>query len=184
MIRYLLRSIRQRLMLIRVVNCFPLLRIDSSVRVEYTPLSAIEIEGNVTIGAFSEIVAVKFDTHSSVAGGLLIGRNVSIGMGANIRAAGGRVSIGKNTLIAQNVSLIAANHIVKLGFLINEMPWCEEKTGVTIGENVWIGAGAVVLPGVTVGDNSVVAAGAVVVSSIPPYEVWGGIPARKIRCVC
>lgn len=50
-----------------------------------------------------------------------------------------------------------------------------------IGDGVWIGAKVVVLRGVTIGDRSVVAAGAVVTTSVPPDELWGGVPARKIR---
>lgn len=53
---------------------------------------------------------------------------------------------------------------------------------IRIGNNCTIGMNSIVMPGVTVGDNSVVAAGAVVPMNvvIPPNEIWGGIPARKI----
>jgi maltose O-acetyltransferase len=49
-----------------------------------------------------------------------------------------------------------------------------------IGDGVWIGANAIVLRGVKIGDGAVVAAGAVVTRDIPAYEIWGGIPARRI----
>jgi acetyltransferase-like isoleucine patch superfamily enzyme len=45
----------------------------------------------------------------------------------------------------------------------------------------WVGAGSIVLAGVTVGRGAIVAAGSVVTKDIPPYEIWGGVPARKIR---
>jgi acetyltransferase-like isoleucine patch superfamily enzyme len=48
---------------------------------------------------------------------------------------------------------------------------------------VWIGAGAIVLPGVTIGKGAVVAAGAVVTSSVPPFTVVGGVPARPIKTI-
>ncbi len=51
---------------------------------------------------------------------------------------------------------------------------------VTVGENVWIGAGAFIGPGVTVGDDSVVGAGAVVVRDVPPRVVVAGVPARIV----
>jgi acetyltransferase-like isoleucine patch superfamily enzyme len=51
---------------------------------------------------------------------------------------------------------------------------------VRIGDDVWIGAGAVVLPGVTVGDHAVIAAGAVVRNDVAPWTVVGGVPARLI----
>lgn len=52
---------------------------------------------------------------------------------------------------------------------------------VVIGNDVWIGAGAVILNGVTIGDGSIVAAGSVVTKSIPPYSIVGGVPAKVIR---
>ena len=52
---------------------------------------------------------------------------------------------------------------------------------IHVGHHCWIGTGAIVLQGVTIGDGAVVAAGAVVTKNIPPYEVWGGVPAKFIR---
>jgi acetyltransferase-like isoleucine patch superfamily enzyme len=52
---------------------------------------------------------------------------------------------------------------------------------VVIGKDVWIGAGAILLPGVSIGDNSIIAAGAVVTHDVTPYQVVGGVPARVLR---
>ena len=52
-----------------------------------------------------------------------------------------------------------------------------------IGNNVWLGAGAVVLHGVSIGDGAVIGANAVVVKDVPAGEIWGGVPARRIRPV-
>lgn len=87
------------------------------------------------------------------------------------------ISIGNNCNIANNVVIVDHNHNmgengVEDGF---------ESSAVHIGENVWIGANATILKGVSIGDGSVVAAGAVVNKNIPSHEVWGGVPARKIR---
>ena len=54
---------------------------------------------------------------------------------------------------------------------------------IHIGKNVWIGAGAIVLPGVTVGDNAVIAAGAVVTRDVPENTVVAGTPAKVIRTI-
>ena len=52
---------------------------------------------------------------------------------------------------------------------------------ILIGENVWIGAGVVVLPDVTISSNSIVGAGSVVTHDVPAYSVVGGVPARVIK---
>ena len=52
---------------------------------------------------------------------------------------------------------------------------------VVIGDDAWIGAGAIVLPGVTVRERAVVAAGAVVTKDVPADAVYGGVPARDLR---
>ena len=83
--------------------------------------------------------------------------------------------IGDHTRIGPNVSLISANHAVH--DLARHKP-----SGITIGRNCWIGAGAVVLPGVTLGDFTIVGAGAVVTKSVPKgFCVVAGNPARPIR---
>lgn len=57
----------------------------------------------------------------------------------------------------------------------------EEYSPIAIGNDVWIGARAIVLDGVTIGDGAIVAAGAVVTKDVPPYAIVGGVPARIIR---
>ena len=56
----------------------------------------------------------------------------------------------------------------------------EEKT-VHIGNDVWIGSNVIVVDGVTIGDGAIIAAGAVVTKDVPPYAIFGGIPAKLIR---
>ena len=52
---------------------------------------------------------------------------------------------------------------------------------VILENDVWIGTGVKILPGVTIGKGSVIAAGAVVTKDVPPYTLWGGVPAKKIK---
>jgi acetyltransferase-like isoleucine patch superfamily enzyme len=57
----------------------------------------------------------------------------------------------------------------------------EELKSVTVGNDVWIGARALILDGVTIGDGAIIAAGAVVTTDVPPYAIVGGVPAKIIR---
>ena len=88
------------------------------------------------------------------------------------------IEIGDYTMIAPNVVIATAGHPI--------LPELREKIyqynmPVKIGRNVWIGAGAVILPGVTIGDNSVIGAGSVVTKDIPAGVVAVGNPCRVIR---
>ncbi len=142
---------------------------------------SMSIGENVWVGPYSDIVVLADDPHSSVRGKLSIGDRVVIGAGANIRAAGGAIVIGNDALLGQRVSLIAANHVLNKQAPYRDLPWDPERTGVILDENVWIGAGAIVLPGCSIGRNSVVAAGAVVTGDIPPDQLWAGVPARLLK---
>jgi acetyltransferase-like isoleucine patch superfamily enzyme len=146
----------------------------------YDEIGSIQIS-QVLIGAFSEIVVLAKSPYSKVSGRLIIEDHVVIGSHANIRATGGEIFIGRNALIAQQVSLIASNHTISSKQPYGDLPWDESKTGIYIDENVWIGAGVTILPGCVIGKNSVIGAGSVVTKSVPADEIWTGIPARKLR---
>jgi maltose O-acetyltransferase len=79
-----------------------------------------------------------------------------------------------------NVQLLTALHPVEPGPRRDK--W-EAASPITVGDNVWLGGGAIVLPGVTIGDNAVVGAGAVVTRDLPPNVVAVGNPARVIRTI-
>lgn len=82
-------------------------------------------------------------------------------------------------MIAPGAAIISVNHdYTRSG---QEARSTHIKKGVTIGRNVWIACGAIILPGVTVSDGAVVAAGSVVTKDVPPYTVVGGVPARVIK---
>ncbi len=92
----------------------------------------------------------------------------------------GNLDIGNDVLIGPGVILTSQGHGFEIpGLTIREHPLLLAE--VAIGDDVWIGAGAIVLPGVTVGKGAVVAAGAVVSRDVAPYQVVGGLPARPMR---
>jgi acetyltransferase-like isoleucine patch superfamily enzyme len=167
----------------RLRDRFPQATLHSPATWLYDDLEAIQIAPRVSIDAYSEIAVVARSPLSSVPGRLSIGSNTVIGSFANLRAAGGTISIGRDCLIAQHVSLIASNHQLKAGHTYWQLPWDERKTGVQLGNNVWLGCGVTVLPGISIGDHAVVGANSVVTKSIPAGTVWAGNPARQIRTI-
>jgi acetyltransferase-like isoleucine patch superfamily enzyme len=119
----------------------------------------------------------KYDGIWSKGPAIVIGDNVFIGAGCefNIRR---KIIVGGDTLIASGCRFVDHDH----GLLVNQLMRKQEGTEaeIVIGDDVWIGCNVVILKGVTIGNGAVVAAGAVVTKSIPPYEIWGGVPAKKI----
>lgn len=90
------------------------------------------------------------------------------------------VRIGNNVFIGPNVSMYTACHPLEPEVRNTGVEWAEP---ITIGNNVWIGGGATILPGVTVGDNAVIGAGSVVTRDVPGNTVVAGNPAKVIRQV-
>jgi len=131
---------------------------------------------------------------------LRIGRWAWIGHGSKIRVHEGGVSIGAKTVIGQECTISAYQHVcigrecivadrVMLidfdhGVVEVERPIRLQgiyKRDVRVGHNVWIGYGACILRGVRVGDNSIVGTSAVVTQDVPENAVVAGVPARVIR---
>ncbi|WP_346879285.1 MULTISPECIES: sugar O-acetyltransferase [unclassified Clostridium] len=99
-----------------------------------------------------------------------------------------KIIIGDNALIAPNVQIYTAFHPVNARERFGEpkedgaFQFCKTQTApVTIGNNVWIGGGAIIMPGVKIGDNVVIGAGSVVTKDIPSNKVAYGNPCRVAR---
>ena len=88
------------------------------------------------------------------------------------------VRIGEDVQIGPNVQLLTATHPLEPGPRRDK--W-EAAEPITIGDNVWLGGGAIVCPGVTIGENTVVGAGSVVTRDLPAGVVAVGSPARVVR---
>jgi acetyltransferase-like isoleucine patch superfamily enzyme len=90
----------------------------------------------------------------------------------------GKITIGNNVFIAPNVCIITEEHAMDVEQRIKGL---EYTYPVTIGDNVWISTGALILPGVTIGANSVIGAGSVVTKDIPANSLAVGNPCKVIR---
>jgi acetyltransferase-like isoleucine patch superfamily enzyme len=129
-----------------------------------------------------------------------LGRWSWVGHGTKIRCHEGVVSIGAKTVLGQECTISAYQHVsigrecviadrVMLidfdhGMVEVDRPIRHQgiyKRDVRVGNNVWIGYGACILRGVTIGDNAVIGTSAVVTKDIPANAVAGGVPARVIR---
>ena len=88
------------------------------------------------------------------------------------------IVIGARCQIAPRVQLLTATHPVDP---VARGPGWESGAPIRIGDNVWLGGGAIVCPGVTIGDDTVVAAGSVVTRDLPTGVVAVGVPARVLR---
>jgi len=110
---------------------------------------------------------------------LEVGRMAGINTGAYINAVGG-VTLGDYVLIGSNVTISSGRHEID-GRLPPIFARPTTPDPIRIEDDVWIGAGAVILPGVTLRRGSVVGANSVVNRSTQEYEVVFGAPARRIR---
>jgi maltose O-acetyltransferase len=89
-----------------------------------------------------------------------------------------KITIGARTLFAPNVQLYTAGHPLSAAQRAEEL---EFGKPISIGQNCWIGGNAIILPGVTIGDRVIVGAGAVVTKDVPSDVVVGGNPAKIIK---
>lgn len=120
----------------------------------------------------------KYDGSWHPGPSIRIGNNTFIGRGCEFNISAD-LEIGPNGLIASGCTFVDHNH----GFALDR-PMCQQPSSmapIVLEEDVWLGVNVTVLPGVRIGQGTIVGANAVVTTSIPPFEIWGGIPARKIR---
>ncbi|WP_232288222.1 acyltransferase [Anaeromyxobacter sp. K] len=111
-------------------------------------------------------------------GRIQLGAHVRINAGAFI-VAYSEISIGRDALIAEYVSIRDADHGLAADGLVRTQPHTSRP--IHIGEGAWIGRGAVVLKGVSIGAGAVVAANSVVTKDVRPMAIVAGVPAKEIR---
>lgn len=111
---------------------------------------------------------------------ITIGDGTHIGEFSTIWAGNstGRIVFGRKCLLAPHVTVTASNYGIDQGTPVMDQPKIERD--IVIGDDVWLGANAVVVAGVTIGDGAIVGAGAVVTRDVPPNAIVGGVPAKVI----
>lgn len=128
-----------------------------------------------SLGDYS--VIESFACINNAVGDVVIGDHTRIGLHNTII---GPVEIGNNVNLAQGITVTALNHnFSDTNKRIDEQG--VSTNSVTIEDDVWVGANAVILPGVTIGEHCVVAAGAIVTKDVPPHSLVAGVPAKVIK---
>lgn len=134
----------------------------------------VELLGYLGEGAFVKPpLFVDYGEHISIGARTFVNYNL-------VALDVARITIGADCQLGPNVQLLTPTHPVEPG--PRRGKW-EAAQPITIGDNVWLGGGVIVLPGVTIGDNTVVGAGSVVTKDLPANVIAVGNPARVLRSI-
>lgn len=113
-------------------------------------------------------------------------QNIVIGANTRVQencvlwaSANSSITIGQYTGLGPGTMVFSSNHRVALDQPYYKQPFIESP--VTIGRDVWVGAGCIIVAGVTIGDQSVIAAGSVVTRDVPAHSIAAGVPAKVIK---
>lgn len=144
-------------------------RVSPRAEVELSP--HLRFGRGCTVSSFTKIKASW--------GPLDVGERTGFGSGCFLSSGAAGIRIGRDVLVGPNVSIVGSSYVHDE---LN-VPFEEQGTaskGVTIGNNVWIGASSVVTDGAVIGDNTIVVAGSLVARRYPPNVILQGSPARVI----
>ena len=138
------------------------------------------------LGARGENVWITAPIYVDYGENIYIGENCEINMNCVFLDCN-KITIGDNSGIGPNVQIYAVAHPVDPAERLSQATseafsfWKTFSAPVTIGSNVWIGGGSIILPGVTIGDNTTIGAGSVVSKSIPANCLAVGNPCKVIK---
>lgn len=92
-----------------------------------------------------------------------------------------KVTIGNFTMLAHDVMILGGDHNYKVAGIPTVFAGRDVTRPTNIGDDVWVGAGSIIMAGVTIGDGAIIAAGSVVTKDVEAYCIYGGTPAKKIK---
>ncbi len=126
---------------------------------------------------FGEDLIIEKGFHCDYGNKISFGDRVYLNINCTL-LDGGNIIIGDDVLVGPNVQILTVNHSLKPKERLNRTNLAKD---VSIGNSVWIGAGAIILPGIKIGDGAVVGAGSVVTNNIEESSLYVGNPAVKIK---
>lgn len=151
--------------------------IEDGVHINALSENGITTGNNVTIAKHAILTCTGVIANKGV--GIKIGNNSAIGAQSFIGGQGGIV-IGDDVIMGPQVKIFSENHNFNHpGIVIRKQG--ESRRGVVIGDNCWIGAGAIILDGVQISNGCVIAAGAIVTNSVCANSVVAGVPGKVIK---
>ena len=109
---------------------------------------------------------------------ITIGNSSNINHGCELYGAGG-ITIGSGTMVAYNTMIMSDSRTFMGSSPLKSRTERISKP-VIIGDDVWIGAGSIILPGLIISDHAIVAAGSIVTKNVSEWDIVGGNPAKKI----
>ena len=152
-------------------------RIGHHVMIDALSENGVQLADYVKIGNYSQIIGTG--SIKNIGKGLRIGKNSSFSEFCLFGAAGG-ITIGNDVIAGQNVRFHSENHNYDdADKLIREQG--VNRKGISVGNNCWIGAGAVFLDGSSIGSGCIVAANSVVTKHFPDNVIIGGVPAKILK---
>lgn len=128
---------------------------------------------------------VRIDSFVKIEGGqgVIINKFVHIASFVHVNIGGGEVYLGKGSAYASGARVLGGSNQPE-GLSMSANAPAEQQVvkryTTRIGDYAFVGVNATVMPGVTIGDGAVIGAGAAVTKDVPEYEIWAGVPARKI----
>ncbi len=138
----------------------------------------VKIYNNTVFGKVEFLGTAVIEPYCRLSGDpkIIIGDNFYANAGCHFY---GEISIGNDVMIGPKTIIWGRDHGMELGIPMKKQP--HSKKPIIIGNDVWIGAGVIILKGVEIGEGCVIGAGSVVTKSIPPFSIAVGNPAKVIK---
>ena len=140
-----------------------------------SPFSRISCGEGVIFSPGCRVLSPKF---TSIGNRVFLGRDVLI---STSRSGNSPITIGDDVMIAQRVQIIGGNHSFERKDITMNLQGEGSQGSIIINNDVWVGAGAIILTGVVIGEGAIIAAGSVVNKDVQPFSIVAGSPARVIK---